>query len=326
MVYENGTQKYLLTTEGYVTLADNKYHYYLQDHQGNNRVVIASDGTVEEVNHYYPFGGTFASTSSVQPYKYNGKEFDTKNGLNWYDYGARQYDPVLGRFTTVDRFADKYSSMSPYQYGANNPVNVVDINGDSLSVKNPDIVAAIYNGLEDKNINLQWNNGVLNPASIREQALTGNDFFLKDLYEIAISDKMVEVLLSDVNTYMMEGKKFVDKFKTPVDYNTSQYGEVYENMLSAANQLTGKVIEGDLGQTLVPGNQAASGKSSINNNVQIIINSKGHINHRTVGIAHEFGHVILYLRGLPFGHGLLGVDSFVFGRNDNMMLRLGYGK
>ena len=73
VVYENGTQKYLLTEEGYVTLSDKKYHYYLQDHQGNNRVVIASDGTVEEVNHYYPFGGVFASTSSVQPYKYNAE-------------------------------------------------------------------------------------------------------------------------------------------------------------------------------------------------------------------------------------------------------------
>ena len=65
VIYENGVRKYLLTEEGYVTLADNKYHYYLQDHQGNNRVVIASNGTVEEVNHYYPFGGVFASTSSV---------------------------------------------------------------------------------------------------------------------------------------------------------------------------------------------------------------------------------------------------------------------
>jgi RHS repeat-associated protein len=40
--------------------------------------------------------------------------------LNWYDYGARHYDAALGRFTTNDRFAEKYHSMSPYQYGANN--------------------------------------------------------------------------------------------------------------------------------------------------------------------------------------------------------------
>ena len=67
VVYEGDVRKFLLTGEGYVTLADNKYHYYMQDHQGNNRVVIDQNGAVEEVNHYYPFGGVFASTSSVQP-------------------------------------------------------------------------------------------------------------------------------------------------------------------------------------------------------------------------------------------------------------------
>ena len=134
VVYENGVQKLLLTDEGYVTLSDSKYHYYLKDHQGNNRVVISQSGTVEETNHYYPFGGAFASTSNVQPYKYNGKELDSKKGLNWYDYGARHYDAALGRFTTNDRFAEKYYSMSPYQYGANNPVNNIDVNGDTIVV------------------------------------------------------------------------------------------------------------------------------------------------------------------------------------------------
>ena len=135
VVYENGVQKLLLTEEGYVTLSDSKYHYYLKDHQGNNRVVISQSGTVEETNHYYPFGGAFASTSNVQPYKYNGKELDSKKGLNWYDYGARHYDAALGRFTTNDRFAEKYYSMSPYQYGANSPVGNIDVNGDSIIIK-----------------------------------------------------------------------------------------------------------------------------------------------------------------------------------------------
>ena len=134
VVYENGVARLLLTEEGYVTLSDKKYHYYLQDHQGNNRVVLSSSGAVEEANHYYPFGGVFASSGNVQPYKYNGKEYDSKKGLNWYDYGARHYDAVLGRFTTNDRFAEKYYSMSPYQYGANSPVGNIDVNGDSIRI------------------------------------------------------------------------------------------------------------------------------------------------------------------------------------------------
>ena len=144
VVYEKGVRKLLLTEAGYVTLNDKKYHYYLKDHQGNNRVVINQSGAVEETNHYYPFGGVFASSNSVQPYKYNGKEFDAKKGLNLYDYGARMYDPALGRFHTNDRFAEKYYSMSPYQYGANNPVGNIDVNGDSI------IIAPNPNGLMDQ--------------------------------------------------------------------------------------------------------------------------------------------------------------------------------
>ena len=135
VIYENGTQKLLLTEEGYINLTGTQqYHYYLKDHQGNNRVVINQSGTVEETNHYYPFGGVFGTTGNTQPYKYNGKEFDNKKGLNWYDYGARHYDTALGRFTTNDRFAEKYYSMSPYQYGANSPVVNIDVNGDSIRI------------------------------------------------------------------------------------------------------------------------------------------------------------------------------------------------
>ena len=130
VIYENGTQKLLLTEEGYINLTGTQqYHYYLKDHQGNNRVVINQSGTVEETNHYYPFGGVFGTTGNTQPYKYNGKEFDTKKGLNWYDYGARHYDAALGRFTTNDPLAEKYYSMSPYTYCADNPVKFIDPNG-----------------------------------------------------------------------------------------------------------------------------------------------------------------------------------------------------
>ena len=139
VIYENGVQKLLLTEEGYVTLSDGKYHYYLKDHQGNNRVVINQSGTVEETNHYYPFGGVFASSGNVQPYKYNGKELDAKKGLNWYDYGARHYDAALGRFTTVDPSAENYYSTSPFTYCLNNPLNYIDPLGtDTVDVKDVD--------------------------------------------------------------------------------------------------------------------------------------------------------------------------------------------
>ena len=132
VIYEGSIAKCLLTEEGYVSLNDNKYHYYLKDHQGNNRVVVDQNGNVEETNHYYLFGGIFASTGNVQPYKYNGKELDTKKGVNWYDYGARMYDATLGRWHAVDPLAEKYYSLSPYSYCNNNPVNAIDSNGEKI--------------------------------------------------------------------------------------------------------------------------------------------------------------------------------------------------
>ena len=136
VVYENGVPQILLTEVGYVSLTDGQYHYNLKDHQGNNRVVVDEEGAVEEVNDYYAFGGLMSTSSrqSVQPYKYNGKELDRKGGLGWYDYGARMYDAALGRFMKTDRFSEKYVSLSPYQYGANNPVNNIDVNGDNVYV------------------------------------------------------------------------------------------------------------------------------------------------------------------------------------------------
>ena len=132
-VYGNGTLSMILTEEGYITLSGTTptYHYYLKDHQGNNRVVIDQAGTVEQVNHYYPFGGLFGEglQTSNQPYRYNGKELDRMHGLDWFDYGARHYDAALGRWWTPDPLAEKYYPISPYAYCGNNPVRFIDPDG-----------------------------------------------------------------------------------------------------------------------------------------------------------------------------------------------------
>jgi RHS repeat-associated protein len=94
-------------------------------------VVANASGSVVQSNHYYPFGATFAESTgtSTNPYKYNGKEMDTKNGLNWLDYGARMMDPVIGRWGVQDPLCETKPWLSPYNYASNNPLNRIDPDG-----------------------------------------------------------------------------------------------------------------------------------------------------------------------------------------------------
>ena len=68
---------------------------------------------------------------ATQPYKYIGKELDRTHGLDWYDHGARHYDPVTGRWNVMDALAEKYYSWSPYVSCGDDPVNYIDARGDS---------------------------------------------------------------------------------------------------------------------------------------------------------------------------------------------------
>lgn len=131
-VYENGSLKMLLNESGYYSFQDNKFHFYIKDHQGNVRVVADETGKVDEVNDYYPFGGLISNVcNNVQSYKYNGKELDRKGGLDWYDYEARYYDPLIGMFLSVDPLSENSYSVNPYAYCLSNPINRIDPTGMS---------------------------------------------------------------------------------------------------------------------------------------------------------------------------------------------------
>ena len=130
IIYD-GDETMILNDVGYALYdKDNNlsFHYYLKDHLGNNRVVVSENGEIEQVNDYYPTGALMASSKGgdTQRFKFNGKELDRTNGLNWYDYGARNYDAEIVVWKGVDKMADKNVTTSLYGYCNSNPIRYID--------------------------------------------------------------------------------------------------------------------------------------------------------------------------------------------------------
>ncbi len=116
--------------------------FFLKDHLGNVRVVLSSSTTITQVTDYYPFGMEIpVSGTSTNQLKYNSKELQKEAGLEWYDYGARFYDPQIGRWHVVDPLAEKSRRWSPYTYCMNNPIRFIDPDGMWIGdpLKNPKI-------------------------------------------------------------------------------------------------------------------------------------------------------------------------------------------
>jgi RHS repeat-associated protein len=103
--------------------------------------VSSADNFVPEVLNYsdmYAFGmpmpGRQYQAGPIYRYGFNGKENDNevKGNGNSLDFGARIYDPRLGRWLSVDPLQSKYPGLSPYNYTANNPILFIDPDGREI--------------------------------------------------------------------------------------------------------------------------------------------------------------------------------------------------
>ena len=134
-VFEDGKLSKYLFDGGYCSFDQNQnpvFHYYEKDHLGSIRMVVNENGTIEQVNHYYPFGGVYGDLSYNSEYqrnKYIGKEFDHMHGLDWYDHGARMYDAAKVVWNKVDPLSEIYFHFDPYLYCENNPIVMFDNTG-----------------------------------------------------------------------------------------------------------------------------------------------------------------------------------------------------
>ena len=138
-----------------------RYVFNFTDHLGNIRLKYAQDPSnnnevsILEEDHYYPYGlkhlgyntahkifkgiegpGTGITLTPVNPflgdsykYKFGGKEYQTEFDINCYDFGARNYDPALGRWMNIDPLAEQMRRHSPYNYAFDNPVYFIDPDG-----------------------------------------------------------------------------------------------------------------------------------------------------------------------------------------------------
>jgi len=230
IIYENGSLKRILVDGGYIE--GGTYYFYFNDHLGNVRAVIDMNNYHIQYNHYYPFGLPMAETSDgkqdEQPYKYNGKEFERKNGLNWMDYGARMYDAALGRFTTMDPLAEKYYAVSPYAYCRNNPINRIDPDGKDWRVQTRynretkkmeytiTVNAVLYNNSSDQDIDMKQLSTSITEQMANIYTISGEDFeaemnfnlrTVNSLDEIGERDHVIQVVDQDfLDKFQKEGK------------------------------------------------------------------------------------------------------------------------
>jgi RHS repeat-associated protein len=200
-IYQGNTLSKVLTPEGFFDPATYLYHYYLKDHLGNTRITFYYSGTYAEVDQeaeYYPFGALFAQNNlDKNSYLYNGKELNNEFFEN-YDYGARFYDPVIGRWHSVDPMANKYYSLSPYCYVANNPLKFIDTDGREIWIG--------FNVTKDDGTtvaqNVQYKEGKLYISGGKEYS-GGNEYATKvqnDLNQLSKDNEQLSSRLETLET------------------------------------------------------------------------------------------------------------------------------
>ena len=137
------------------TSTGSQVRYFITDYLGSVRVVADQDGRALEKINYYPFGKRWDAADlpiSGNRYLFNGKEWQATGDVNLLDYGARMYDPNLGRWFVQDPL---YQMLNPYSFCYSNPVNFMDPTGlwtqspNGVVTDNEEDIKQILNDIAD---------------------------------------------------------------------------------------------------------------------------------------------------------------------------------
>lgn len=114
-----------LVPDGYIQYGE--LYYQVKDHVGNVRAEVDRGG-VQYTTNYYPSGIEYDGHRLNSDHAFANKELQSSHAVNWYDFGERYYDMILG-WTTMDPLCEKFYSHSPYSYCGGDPINRIDLNG-----------------------------------------------------------------------------------------------------------------------------------------------------------------------------------------------------
>jgi RHS repeat-associated protein len=162
-------------------------------------------------------------------YLYNGKELQDQviggTPFGWYDYGARFYDPEIGRWHSVDPKTEKYYFISTYAYCANDVINVIDPDGRDITIwyndKNGNLQSWVFNG---KNTTMPRNDFVRKFVNAYNYDIKngGGDNLKKAAFSTKINVQIVETdgtsESSNVIVTASDGNKYEE---TMVQWNPS---------------------------------------------------------------------------------------------------------
>nr|WP_262917481.1 RHS repeat-associated core domain-containing protein [Zunongwangia pacifica] len=285
-MYRGGSFDFYFHPEGYVSKENGSYKYVYQykDHLGNIRVSYDNSGSVSSPNasiveehNYYPFGLRHRGYNDVingtdNPYGYNRKELEESLGLNWLEYGARNYDASIGRFMNIDRFAESFMPISTYQYGANNPISYIDYNGDYITI-----------GISDDE---------------------GNQ-----VYSVLYENGKAYHYSKDKDGNIVKGDEY-DGNSSFVDQAVSDLNKIADTNLG--NKVVGNLQDSKKGFNIGNSGNAMSNSFNPNNNEILYSSEGSGLhdgvffNKSHIKLGHELGHAYDVLRGFDFTKNVLG--------------------